>query len=439
MEHTDRQPSHAPRPAPRDPARAASSRAATRPASGSWRRRSPRSSASARHPVREAIRELEILGMVVSEPFRGARVREVTAQELAESYPVRAAIEEVAARAAFATLHADPSPLEAEIEAMTAAAATGDMHNVLIHDVQFHRVIVEASGNSVLQKTWRSLRVEARTLITHPQGRDRPRTDRRVTRARRRGLPHWRRACRPAKSCARTSSSTPRSPRERAARLVLPARRGRVPPRRRPRHRRGPASTPRRSARGSPSAASRAATSVPARPDAANVQTAEAIRRGMRASAASLEPPRVEHAIRNPDLYVAGHRVEMVSSSAALAAQLPDQVAVRRRARTPSVLRRVLGGRRIASAPGSTTPIRPASAPRTSPVASSPSPAASRIAAAADGLRVRHALRSDASHPAPYVLDHDPGEPEYVEPIELALSASGSATWRFRQTVSRDR
>jgi DNA-binding GntR family transcriptional regulator len=117
-------------------------------------------------PVREAIRELEILGMVVSEPFRGARVREVTSQELAESYPVRAAIEEVAARAAFATLHADPSTLEAEIEAMSTAAAAGDMHDVLIHDVQFHRLIVEASGNSVLEKTWRSLRVEARTLIT---------------------------------------------------------------------------------------------------------------------------------------------------------------------------------------------------------------------------------------------------------------------------------
>lgn len=117
-------------------------------------------------PVREAIRELEILGMVVSEPFRGARVREVSERELAESYPVRSAIEEVAARAAFPTLHADPSGLEAEIKAMEDAAAAGDLHNVLIHDVQFHRLIVEASGNSVLEKTWRSLRVEARTLIT---------------------------------------------------------------------------------------------------------------------------------------------------------------------------------------------------------------------------------------------------------------------------------
>ena len=42
-------------------------------------------------PVREALRDLELLRFVESEPFRGARVREVSAEELAEIYPVRAA------------------------------------------------------------------------------------------------------------------------------------------------------------------------------------------------------------------------------------------------------------------------------------------------------------------------------------------------------------
>src|SRR5258705_2794503 len=51
-------------------------------------------------PVREALRELESSRLVVSEPFRGARVRAVTGAELAEVYPLRAALEEVAARAA---------------------------------------------------------------------------------------------------------------------------------------------------------------------------------------------------------------------------------------------------------------------------------------------------------------------------------------------------
>src|SRR3954469_24845404 len=117
-------------------------------------------------PVREALRELEILGMVTSEPYRGARVRQVTPRQLAEIYPVRAAIEEVAAQAATPVLQHDTAALEAELEAMRTAAAAGDRHELLVHDVRFHRLIVEASGNATLQQVWRSLHIEARTLIT---------------------------------------------------------------------------------------------------------------------------------------------------------------------------------------------------------------------------------------------------------------------------------
>ena len=42
--------------------------------------------------MREALRDLELLRLVESEPFRGARVREVQREELAEIYPVRAAL-----------------------------------------------------------------------------------------------------------------------------------------------------------------------------------------------------------------------------------------------------------------------------------------------------------------------------------------------------------
>jgi DNA-binding GntR family transcriptional regulator len=117
-------------------------------------------------PVREALRELEALGMIVSTPYRGARVREVTARELAEIYPLRAAIEEVAARDAAVRLDGDVAALEAEVAAMRAAADAGDTHELLVHDVSFHWLIVQASGNITLRNVWRSLRVEARTMIT---------------------------------------------------------------------------------------------------------------------------------------------------------------------------------------------------------------------------------------------------------------------------------
>jgi broad specificity phosphatase PhoE len=35
-----------------------------------------------------------------------------------------------------------------------------------------------------------------------------------------------------------------------------------------------------------------------------------------------------------------------------------------------------------------------------------------------------------------YLLDHDPGEPEYVEPIELSFAPDGSAAWRFRHMTA---
>ena len=117
-------------------------------------------------PVRESLRELEALGFVESEPYRGTRVRAVTKAELTEIYPVRAALEEVAARVAAQRLAGKVEALAAELAAMHQAAEKGDLYEQVQHDVEFHRLIVEASGNRVLQDVWRSLRIEARTLIS---------------------------------------------------------------------------------------------------------------------------------------------------------------------------------------------------------------------------------------------------------------------------------
>jgi DNA-binding GntR family transcriptional regulator len=117
-------------------------------------------------PVREALRDLELLRFVESEAFRGARVRAVSDEELIEIYPVRAAIEEVAAREAARRLDGQVAALEAEVTSMHAAADAGDLHAQVEHDVNFHRLIVEASGNSILIDVWKSLRVEGRTVIT---------------------------------------------------------------------------------------------------------------------------------------------------------------------------------------------------------------------------------------------------------------------------------
>ena len=117
-------------------------------------------------PVREALRELEILRLVESEPFRGARVRAVRADEITESYPVRAALEELAAKLAAERLAGRAAPLRAEIDAMRAAAVDGDLRAFVRHDVAFHRVFVEASANRTLVGVWESLHVDLRTRFT---------------------------------------------------------------------------------------------------------------------------------------------------------------------------------------------------------------------------------------------------------------------------------
>ncbi len=117
-------------------------------------------------PVREALRELQSLGFVEHEPYRGTRVRRITEEELAEIYPVRAALEELAAQEAASRLDGKVGELETEFEAMREAAGRDDLQDLAAHDATFHRLIVEAAGNKVLLDTWRTLRVEARVVVT---------------------------------------------------------------------------------------------------------------------------------------------------------------------------------------------------------------------------------------------------------------------------------
>jgi DNA-binding GntR family transcriptional regulator len=114
-------------------------------------------------PVREALRDLELLRFVDSAPFRGSWVRQISREEITQIYPVRAALEEIAARAAAERLDGNVEELEREVEGMRAAA---DLHEQVAHDARFHELIIEASGNVPLMAAWRSLQVAAVTAIT---------------------------------------------------------------------------------------------------------------------------------------------------------------------------------------------------------------------------------------------------------------------------------
>jgi DNA-binding GntR family transcriptional regulator len=115
-------------------------------------------------PVREALRDLELLRLVESEPFRGSRVRAVDDSQLLPVFPVRAALEELAAGEA-ARNASDMTALDRELESMREAAAAADWRTQIAHDVAFHRTMVELAGSEPLLRSWLVLGVEVSTAF----------------------------------------------------------------------------------------------------------------------------------------------------------------------------------------------------------------------------------------------------------------------------------
>jgi DNA-binding GntR family transcriptional regulator len=116
-------------------------------------------------PVREALRDLELLRLVESVPFRGARVRAVRDEDLLDVFPVRAVLEELAAKEAARRAGGDVGPLEAEVEGMRVAASRDDWRKQISHDVAFHRAVVELADNEALLQSWLVLGVEVTTAF----------------------------------------------------------------------------------------------------------------------------------------------------------------------------------------------------------------------------------------------------------------------------------
>jgi DNA-binding GntR family transcriptional regulator len=118
-------------------------------------------------PVREALRDLEALGLVETTAFRGARVRHPSADELLEAFVVRSQLETLAARLAVPRMtDADLDQLAGYLGEMRRAARIGDLHAEAVADAAFHGRVVEVSGNAMLRRVWQRLEPLSRTYIT---------------------------------------------------------------------------------------------------------------------------------------------------------------------------------------------------------------------------------------------------------------------------------
>lgn len=116
-------------------------------------------------PVREAIRQLEAMGVVEAKRNKGARVRMVSSEELKDIYDVRGQLEGYAAELATRRHAQITAALNESIDAMRAAAGDNDFSAFAEANSAFHQAIVAASDNRVLLDLWETLNVKFRTTV----------------------------------------------------------------------------------------------------------------------------------------------------------------------------------------------------------------------------------------------------------------------------------
>lgn len=127
---------------------------------------------TSRTPVREAFLRLQAEGWMQLYPKRGALVRPVEADELAELVEARLLVESAAVRSVAddaARASALVKTLRAHVDTQQHAAAAGDLDAFTLADVAFHQAVADAGGNSILVAFYASLRdrqhrITARTV-----------------------------------------------------------------------------------------------------------------------------------------------------------------------------------------------------------------------------------------------------------------------------------
>lgn len=104
-----------------------------------------------RTPVREALRQLELEGLVEIIPNKGARVTGITKKDIDDIYQIRYLLEGLSAR--WATEHVTEEQLDKMEETLYLTefhAAKGNYAQVYELDSQFHELMYEASGSKLL-------------------------------------------------------------------------------------------------------------------------------------------------------------------------------------------------------------------------------------------------------------------------------------------------
>ena len=104
-----------------------------------------------RTPVREALRQLELEGLVYIIPNKGAYVKGITAEDVRDIYMIRSRLEGLSARLAAEKITPQQlADLEEVIYLAEYHAANGHYEKVFEMDSKFHELLYEACGSRQL-------------------------------------------------------------------------------------------------------------------------------------------------------------------------------------------------------------------------------------------------------------------------------------------------
>lgn len=114
---------------------------------------------TSRGPVREALRQLENEGLVMSFPYRGAVVLGVSDEEVQEVLiPIRLTLESYSFVRAIATMtEEDFAELGKQIWLMERAGMANDLMKLVEADLAFHEIVIAASRQLHTMQIWRTI------------------------------------------------------------------------------------------------------------------------------------------------------------------------------------------------------------------------------------------------------------------------------------------
>ena len=114
---------------------------------------------TSRGPVREALRQLENEGLVMSFPYRGAVVLGVSDEEVQEVLiPIRLTLERYSFMHALDRLTEEEfAELGKQVWLMEQAALADDLAKHVEADLGFHEIVISASGQTHTVQIWRTI------------------------------------------------------------------------------------------------------------------------------------------------------------------------------------------------------------------------------------------------------------------------------------------